>query len=190
MHETRAGCIVHHANLALRKSALTMKAYGQAVADLYMQRTPLHARTLEFHVSADPYADEEANAQIVKRVVNAIVRMPTDLEEALVLALPEPFRTACLNDLAARLGLLAAPRPAAEGAHQVVHLGDLLRDAGETLTALAPMFKDGRIDAHDAPLAKRALQCIGETQALLVTIEATIRACAVPKAKESAPCAE
>lgn len=188
-HEARAACIVHHANMALRKSALTDRAYGQAVADLYMQRTPLHARTIEFHVSRDPYADERANAQIVKRFLTDVVRMPVDLEEALVLALPEPFRAACLADLAERLNLLAAPRPAQDAARQTIHLGEMARDAGEVMIALAPMFTDGRIDSNDAALAKHALDAIARTQAMLVTLDATIRACAVRASKEETPCA-
>jgi hypothetical protein len=190
MHDTRAGCIVHHVNMALRKSALTQRGYGQAVADLYLQRTPLHARTLEFHASRDPYADEAANAQLVKRLLNGTVRVPVDVEEAMVLALPEPFRGACLTDLAGRYGLLAAPRPTHEGLQQTIHLGELARDAGETMIALAPMFADGRIAADDAPLAAKALASIAGLQALLVTMEASIRVCAVPRAREAAPCAE
>lgn len=189
MHNARAECIVHHVNLAMRKSALTDRAYGQAVADMYMQRTPLHARTLEFYQSRDPYADERANAQIVRRILSGTVRMPVDIEEALVLALPEPFQRACLHDLAARFGLLAAPQPAAVPAHQAVHVGQLMRDAGEVMIALAPMFAAGRIDAHDAHAAKHALAEINKTQALLATLDATIRASVVPNAQEVAPCA-
>lgn len=189
-HEARAACIVHHANMALRKSVLTDRAYGQAVADLYMQRTPLHARTIEFHVSHDPYADERANAQLVKRFLTDVVRMPVDIEEALVLALPEPFRTACMTDLAARLNLLAAPRPQTGGTQQTVHLGQMAKDAGEVMIALAPMFKDGRIDAHDAPLAAHALDAIAQTMAMLASLDATIRACTQPRSREEAPCTE
>lgn len=187
-HEARAACIAHHANMALRKSPLTERQYGQAVADLYMQRTPLHARTVEFHISHDPYADERANAQLVRRALDGTTRMPVDLEEALVLALPEPFRSVCLRDLAARFDLLAAPRPAASMAQQTVHLGEMTRDAGEVLIALAPMFKDGRIDATDAPLAREALDAIARTQSMLVTLEATIRGCAAVGSKETAKC--
>lgn len=189
VHESRAACIAHHANMALRKSALTDRAYGQTVADLYMQRTPLHVRTIEFHVSRDPYADERANAQLVKRFLTDVVRMPVDLEEALVLALPEPFRGACLADLAERLNLLAAPRPAQDAMRQTIHLGEMARDAGEVMIALAPMFADGRIDSNDAGLARHALDRIAKTQAMLVTLDATIRACAMRKSKEDAPCA-
>ena len=175
--------------MALRKSALTDRAYGQAVADLYMQRTPLHARTIEFHISRDPYADERANAQLVKRFLTDVVRMPVDLEEALVLALPEPFRNACLADLAERLNLLAAPRPAPDAARQTIHLGEMARDAGEVMIALAPMFADGRIDSNDAALARHALAAIAKTQAMLVTLEATIRICAMREGSEGTPCA-
>lgn len=186
-HEARSACIAHHVNMALRKSPLTERQYGQGVADLYMQRTPLHARSVEFHQSRDPYADERANAQLVRRP-DGTTRMPVDLEEALVLSLPEPFRSACLRDLAARLDLLAAPRPAAASAQQTVHLGEMTRDAGEVLIALAPMFQDGRIDAADAPRAREALDAIARAQAMLVTLESTVRNYAVADSKEGASC--
>jgi hypothetical protein len=189
-HDSRSACIVHHVNMALRKSALTDRAYGQAVADLYMQRTPPHARSIEFHATRDPYDDERANAQIVRRqLLGEVARMAVDLEEALILALPEPFRGACLRDLAARLDLLAAPRPAADPARQTAHLGEMTKDAGEVLIALAPMFKDGRIDAADAPLAHGALDAIARSMAMLVTLDATIRGSAAGS-KEVAACSD
>ena len=86
MRENRSQLIAEHVMLALARSALTERTYAQHVADIYLERTPLHARTVTFAQSSDPYADTEANRQIVKRMLDGRVRMAGDLEEALILA--------------------------------------------------------------------------------------------------------
>src|SRR6185437_3792684 len=155
MRESRRQVIADHVMLAISRSALTERTYAQCVADLYMERTPLHARAIPFAQSADPYADSEANRQTVKRMLDGRVRMAVDIEEALVLALPEPYRHALMAELAERLGLLAADQPAADATGQQHQVAELIAGAGAALEAL---------------------------QARVVTIEAAIRSYAVPAA--------
>lgn len=168
MRESRSQIIAEHVMLALSRCALTERTYAQAVADLYMERTPLHARTVGFASSTDAYADSEANRQTVKRMLDGRVRMAVDLEEALVLALPHPFRHQLLTDLAARVGLIAAEQPAAHAAGQQHQVGDFIRDMGKALDGLSPMLDDGLLDERDAAYAPIALR---ELQALQARIE-------------------
>jgi hypothetical protein len=111
------------------------------VVSLYDTRTPLAARHVPFHRTADVYADQKANAQLLRRMlsIDALVRMPVELEEALVLALPEPMRTECLRELADRYGLLAAPKPCGTRIRPVVPAG-ILRETGEAVIALAQVI--------------------------------------------------
>lgn len=163
MRENRSQLIADHVLLAISRSALTERTYAQTVADLYMERTPLHARSVTFASSADPYADSEANRQTVKRMLDGRVRMAVDLEEALILALPAPYRQRLLADLAARVGQLAAEVPSATPAGQQHQIGDLLRDMGHAMDSLAPMLDDGVLDANDAahaPVALRELEAL------------------------------
>jgi len=182
MRESRRQVIADHVMLAISRSALTERTYAQCVADLYMERTPLHARAIPFAQSADPYADSEANRQTVKRMLDGRVRMAVDIEEALVLALPEPYRHALMAELAERLGLLAADQPAADATGQQHQVAELIAGAGAALDKLAPMLDDGVLDEHDAQYAAAALAALEALQARVVTIEAAIRSYAVPAA--------
>ena len=116
MKTTRDQVIAHHVNMALRHcAAVTRESFADEVVDLYHQRTPLALRGIQFHAvekGGDPYAVQRANAQLLFRMLQGPVRLAAELEEAVVLALPQPYQGACLSDLAARYGLLATPMPA------------------------------------------------------------------------------
>jgi len=170
MRENRSQLIAEHVLLAISRSALTERTFAQTVADLYMERTPLHARGISFAVSADPYADSEANRQIVKRMLDGRVRMAVDLEEALILALPDPYRYHLQADLAARLGLMAAEQAAATPTGQQHQVGELVQAAGNALDKLSGMLDDGVLDEHDAAYGPAALQALESLQARAATL--------------------
>lgn len=174
MRESRSQIIAEHVLLAVSRSALTERTYAQTVADLYMERTPLHARTVPFASSADPYADSEANRQTVKRMLDGRVRMAVDLEEALILALPQPYREHLLRDLSERLGLLAAAQPEALPAGQQHQVGTLVQHMGDSIQRLAPMLDDGKLDAGDMVHAEAALRELDALQAQAVTLRSAI----------------
>lgn len=175
MRECRSQLIAEHVMLAISRSALTERTYAQTVADLYMERTPLHARSVGFASTADPYADSEANRQTVKRMLDGRVRMAVDIEEALILALPPPYRQQLQADLAERLGLMAAERPSAQPAGQQHQVGDLIADVGRSLDKLSQMLDDGLLDARDAPTAPAALRELEAVEARAATLCAAIR---------------
>lgn len=175
MRESRSQLIAEHVLLAISRSALTERTYAQTVADLYQERTPLHARSVAFASSADPYADSEANRQTVKRMLDGRVRMAVDLEEALILALPAPYRQQLLAELAERLGQLAAERPSAEPAGQQHQVGSLIRDMGRALDSLSTMLDDGVLDANDAAHAPQALRELEQVQGHIATLCDCIR---------------
>jgi hypothetical protein len=174
MRENRREIIAAHVALALSRCSMIERTYAQDVADLYIERTPLHARVVEFHSSRDPYADAKANTQIVKRMLDGRVRMPVDLEEAFILALPEPYRQHVLAELGERLGLLAAARPATTAAGQRQQVGTLVQHMGDTMQRLAPMLDDGKFDAGDAVHAAGALRELEALQAHAVTLRSAI----------------
>lgn len=175
MRENRSQLIAEHVMLAISRSAMTERTYAQTVADLYLERTPLHARSVPFSTSADPYADSEANRQTVKRMLDGRVRMAVDLEEALILALPPPYRQHLLAELAERVGQLAADRPASGAAGQQHQIGDLIRDMGRTMDSLAPMLDDGLLDHNDAPHAPAALRELEALEGRIATLCQSIR---------------
>jgi hypothetical protein len=175
MRETRSQIIAEHALLAMRRSAMTERTYAESVAEVYQERTPLHLRTVQFASSADPYADTEANRQTVKRMLDGRVRMAVDLEEALILALPQPYREHLIADLAARLGLRVAAAGSATAAGQQHQVGDLIRTAGEAVQTLSTMLDDGVLDERDAPHAAAALRDLAALGGRVATLEDAIR---------------
>lgn len=172
---TRDRAIARHVAMALKHSDLTRETYGDDVARIYHERTPLHLRRVEFHEmtrEADPYAVLRANAQLVFRQIEGVTRLASELEEALVLALPEPYRSACLRELAARYGLLAAAQPAEHPAGLVSQLGGLGREFGEALQALSKTMDDGRLDEADGEHAAEVVAQIDDLIAAATTLRA------------------
>ncbi|TPG50688.1 hypothetical protein EAH75_04415 [Rhodanobacter glycinis] len=170
MRECRSQIIAAHVALALSRCSMIERVYAQAVVDIYHERTPLHARTLEFHSSRDPYDDARRNGQIVKRLLDGRVRMPVDLEESLILALPQPYQQHLQAELAERLGLMAAELPSANPAGQQHQVGDLISDVGKALDRLSPMLDDGVLDERDAVYAEAALRGLEALQARAATL--------------------
>lgn len=173
MLDTRQGVIAHHVNHALHR-VTTMRRYAADVAAHYAQTTRLDQRKLPLQTTRDPIADERHNAQVVTRWLDGTVNMPVEAEEALVLSLPEPFRSECQRELAERLGLLAAPLPSSDGARATVTTGELLKETGELMLSLAPLFADGKVDASDAPHARRAIRECDDVLGRLITLRAEL----------------
>lgn len=175
-HEPRSRTVARHVDAALRATGLPFNALADRAVDVYHARTALHERTLQFALGATVDTHEQAcrlNAQQVKRMLDGGVRLPCDFEEAIVLALPIAHRDACLRDLAARYGLLAAAEPAAEGG-KPEDIAGLMADTGDLLTSLAPAFADGVLDERDAPAARLALPQVLDMQARLASLAKTL----------------
>ena len=182
MRDTRALVIHAHVQAALKHSGLDEADFADDVAALYQARTPLHARVIEFRPhqrGVNPYDVRRANAQLLFRMLKPEggVRLPSDVEEAVVLTLPEPYRAECLAELAARYGLLAAPLPAAPGAgirEQVKSPCELMRKGADAVERIAPMLEDGRIGAEDHPHFADALHALNGVMGCCTTLIAQI----------------
>lgn len=103
--EPRAALIIAATRKSLRETGRTLRHFAAELIDHYHARTHVDDRTVRFHRTDNPYKDEEANTQIVDRMLSGLVRMPVDIEEAWVLAIADPYRRELLNELAARYGL-------------------------------------------------------------------------------------
>lgn len=169
MRETRAATVQAHVLMALRHSGTDQADFADDVASLYHERTPLHARGVEFHQhtrGADPYQVRRANEQLLFRMLKAggPVRLPVELEEAVVMALPEPYRSECVRELAERYGLLAAALPTRGGCGTQASVGLLAREFGDVLHATAQTFGDGLLEQasplHCAEVIKQIDQLV------------------------------
>ena len=194
MRETRAAAIWYHVDQFLRRTGAKEHEFADEVAELYHQRTPLAGRGVEFEPHAagsNAYDVMRARGQLLFRMLKpaGAVRLPVELEEVVVLALPAPYREECLRELAERVGMLAAPLPAQPGdalARQVKSPCELLRSTADAVERLAPMLEDGRVEADDAPLFPAALAALSEVMGVCVTLQAQM-AKAMQDASAKAP---
>ena len=176
-HEPRSVTIIRHVNNYLLSTSVSQEAFADDVKSIYHERIPNpKARVMHFHETGDAHKDMSANAQLLMRVINRRVKFPSDLEEAVVLAMPDDYRHQCISDLAARYDLLAAEIPHADSNDDLANLNCILKETGEAIQSLGPIFADGKVDEKDAPHAKHALKEINEALSALVSMQARITA--------------
>jgi hypothetical protein len=171
--ETRTETILRHVQQCMRETATSWPSFGQTVAEEYVERVPLHKRVITFHFDGDAYKDMRANGQLVDRCLDGSTRLPADLEESIVHALPKPYRDACVRDLARRYGLLGARRLDAENtslADDLEAIGDLVESSGRAVAHLGRMVVDGVIDARDLPHIKPTQAAIDQAIANLTAM--------------------
>lgn len=183
MRSNRTAALATHVEHALRHARLSSETYADEVRRLYQERTPEGARVVQFQnpdAADDPYRALRHNAQTVRRYLGLCeqpIRLLADLEEAMVLALPEPYRAECLRELAARYGLLAARMPGHERAATALPLADLMRETAEVVEAVAPLMADGLLDSFDGHLQiNQALQQLADLEAACASQRAQLEA--------------
>lgn len=167
--EPRSRTLLRHTRQAVRDQRLCVMKFATALADRYLAEVLPEDRVVKFRPmhgdTEQVLAAQKHNVQIVDRYLKGVVKaFPADLEDAWVSELPQPYRTRCTRDLAARRGLLAVTDPRSTDAplQQSAELSDLLREVGEACTRLAPIFADGRVDETDMPFIGPALDELGE----------------------------
>jgi len=177
IHEPRSETIIRHVTQFMMAEKVSEATFANNVKDIYHGRvTNEKARVVRFHEDGDAFEDMKANAQLLFRMMKpaATSRLPVDLEEPIVLALPEERQRNLKAELAARYDLLAAPIPHNDPEHNVFSLALLLKTTGGTIEALAPVIADGVIDDNDLPHAKKALKEINKSLAELVSWQQAI----------------
>lgn len=170
------GHLVTGAVLAAR---MQWREYAGAVVEHYHGHVAPAERVVPFHLptSADDFDHaSRLNTQTVRRLLGGEIRMPSDIEESLVAALPPAQREQVLTSLLARQGLLLAhvPPAADDAAGQIGTPCELLRRAATAVERIAPMLSDGVICPKDAPYFAEALGATTAVMGVCVTIQAQI----------------
>lgn len=179
LEQTRTEVIGAHLKRAMRTTRLKFGGYVEDAAALWLQRTPDVVRGDDFSAHSNDDKRRATNEQKVRRWFDGGVsaRPSIDVEEALVLALPEPFRGDCLRELCMRYGGLFVAMP---GCAQPLHLGvagELVTQCGEALTALAPLLADGQIGVDDPePALRHARRELIDVQSVIASLVARIDA--------------
>ncbi|MGQ5251485.1 hypothetical protein ACULMA_04780 [Xanthomonas arboricola pv. corylina] len=165
---------------AVVTSRMQWQEYADAVVAHYHHSVDVADRVVDFHVASTAAQHEKAtrlNTQTVRRLLSGEIRMPVDLEEALVMALPREQRVDVLANLLARMGLMYARRPpqADDVVGQVGTPCELMRCAADAVQAIVPMLEDNhRIGPEDQQHFANALHAINDVQSACITLTAQI----------------
>lgn len=142
--------LTHSARRVFDETALNSQSFAMRVAELYLKRTAPDVRNVPFRLGDDPAADMRANAQTLRRYMDGTVKaMPADLEDAWVLALPEPYRSECETALARRRGRLSVLAPDDVQGADAHALAGVMGASGELCAQFGRALSDGRIDARE-----------------------------------------
>lgn len=156
----RQSIVYGYTRRMLDETATNVATFAMTLAECYLRTVAPDVRTVPFRLGE---GDEllramKNNAQILRRYMDGSVKvLPADLEDAWVLALPDPYRADCERDLAARRGRLTMPALTTDAPSRAVGVSELALGFGQLLEALAPALADGVINDADLPHARRIL---------------------------------
>lgn len=175
----RQQVVYAHTRRMLDATASNYTSFAMDVAERYLSMVAPDVRQVKLRTGegVELIKAMENNAQVLRRYMDGTVKtLPADLEDAWVMALPEPFRGECERDLARRRGMLAVQMPADDEAAQAVGLARLAHEFGELMSALAPALADGKLDATDLPYARRILDESDDLISAVVALRRQVQA--------------
>ena len=160
----------------LRETGSNRRSFAMEVAEQYLRMTAEDDRTHAFRITAGGKVedDKKHNGQILGRYLDGTLKsLPADLEDAWVIALPQPYRDACEQALALRRGMLAVRMPAAEML-SVASVANLFQEYGHLMQALGPALADGTLGPEDRKHAPRIKREGREVIAAVLALEAEV----------------
>ena len=173
--ETRSRTLLRYLSDAIHDTRLDIGTFTLSLVEQYNGLVPDHQRDFRFQDTGQLHRDLAADTKKVQRFITGTVRIPSDLEEAWVAALPEPFESRLRVELAHRYGHLGVslddPTSRASSMAAPAHL---MREAGECCTLLADMLADGELNGNDAPLKHTAISKLRQVRAIAVAVEHAI----------------
>lgn len=180
MADGRQAIIARHVKRYLYETSAKMEAFGQDVIDHYAAHTPAGQRHIAVHEHDDIIQRRKLNAQTVRRFFDdEDGRIPVELEDSIIFALPEERRAPLIAELCALWGVVPMPAIQAEGGEiSPLTLGGMVQELGEAAGPLSAALADGQITSLDHPLLRKALpelrQLAGKTMGAVIAIEQTL----------------
>ena len=166
--EPRSAVLIRFSQLAIRRTGTNRRKFSTEVAEQYQKMISPGERIIAFYAgtTCDAIcAAEKKNDQIIRRMMDGSVKMPADIEDAWIAAIPEPFRSNCRAELAARDGLAVLPEIHRGGVVGANAIADLTAQFSTTLKAVAPVLAD--VDPHGV---RHALSAAKSLQGFLIAI--------------------
>ena len=172
--ETRSQSIERVTRIYFRETGVSQETFALTLMENYFERVHEVHRSIKFHCQGDTYKDMRSNSKMVERFMNGTMRMPCDLEEAWVDALPDPYHSRLKSELADRYGLLAVEIPDAErGSKDVAALFRECGEAGEVLSRM--LVSNGSIGLEDAPFARHAVEQLTDVVTVAMSLIHQVR---------------
>jgi len=174
---SRQQVIYGYTDKMLNETAMNANSFAMHVAEQYFAMTAPHRhdkKAVPLRMGqGDDLADAlKANGQALRRYMDGTVKtLPADLEDAWVLSLPEPYRSDCERDLAARRGLLPIRLSLIAADADTAGIGVLMVEFGSLVSALTPATADGVIDERDRPHAKTIIDRCNDVVIAALTIQ-------------------
>jgi len=173
--EARSKVVMRYVNQYLHDSSVSQEMFADSVVELYLERVPkVECRLITFMYEGDLFKRLSSNGKKIMRYLSGSVNMPTDLEECFVYALPDEYRRDCVRELVGRYGMLPTAIPEYGGNEDSSNLQRILKETGDVIEALSPIFANGGIDDDDEPHAEKALIQIDEALAELMMMRGRI----------------
>lgn len=165
----RQSVVYSYTRRMLDETATNANSFAMAVAERYHQLVAPDVRQVNLRLGEGDALSRamDANGQILRRYMDGTVKvLPADLEDAWVLALPEPYRSDCERDLARRRGHLCVRLETGDES-AVSGVAQISTEFGELLGAIAPALADGRINEADRV---HALQILNKSDDLISAV--------------------
>ncbi|MDT4835320.1 hypothetical protein FQZ97_689800 [compost metagenome] len=156
-HTTRDQVLVAHAAEMIARTSFRTPRFAQALAaQLYLLAPQKAADSSvpdldQLAAAGDAAPFLKASSSWLKRVQRWLEReidLPSWVEEAWVQALEPEYRERCINELAARHGLIGARSLGGEACPQTA-FAQLVTRLGQAVEAGSVVLADGKIDAAD-----------------------------------------
>ena len=149
--EPRSTTITRYTQRCLNETSKSFESLTADIVETYNRLVPEHLQRVHFKQGGDAFSDNRLNANKLRRYIddNHENRFPADIEEAWVLSLPPEYQKQCLTELTNRYGFLPVRIRVAIGNADMTNTGELMKEVGEALEALAPIMADNKITQDD-----------------------------------------
>lgn len=181
--ETRSDVIWRHVAKMARQTADSIEDYSEDVLRVWLERTPLSARRMDFVKDGPVYERMRTNGKKIRRWMSpdSPGRPSIDVEEALVYALPEPYRSNCRRELARRYDLLDVPVPDCAHTTALENMASFTSEVGLVFQRLSPVLSDGNIGKNDREFIPAAITELQNLVAAAEGLMLRLRAAATDK---------
>lgn len=169
----RQSVVYGYTRRMLDETATNANSFATSVAELYLARVAPDQRQMKFRLGEgdELLAAMRNNGQILRRYMDGTLKvLPADLEEAWVLALPDPYRSDCERELGRRRSFYPVRVLESAAGAEAAGMAQLATEVGQLFEALSHALADGRVDEQDLPHVGRILDETDDVIAAVLAI--------------------